>query len=276
MVSSSSRRRAIQESIEKGLGGVAQACRAVRLSRSGYYRTRGQRPARKRLRARVLRLSQAHPRYGYRRITVLRRRAGERVNAKRVQRIRRLEGLQVRKRQRRTRRAALSTSVRQSAQHANHVWSWDFVQDQTENGTPFRILTLIDEYTREWLAVHVAWSIRAVDVITVVEAAFARYGTPAYVRSDNGPSVHCLRHHRLAGGQGDPNQLHHAWLPVGAGAHRELPRQAARRVAQPGALRQPLGGESARRRPPPGIQRRASAQFAGRPNAGGVCRPRRD
>ena len=187
MVSSSSRRRAIQESIEKGLGGVAQACRAVRLSRSAYYRTRGQGLARGRIRARVLRLSQAHPRYGYRRITVLLRRAGERVNAKRVQRIRRLEGLQVRQRQRRTRRAALSTSLRQRAQHANHVWSWDFVQDQTENGTPFRILTLIDEYTREWLAVHVAWSIRAVDVITVVEAAFARYGTPAYMRSDNGP-----------------------------------------------------------------------------------------
>ena len=61
------------------------------------------------------------------------------------------------------------------------------MQEQTEHGTPFRILTLIDEYTRQRLAVHVAWSIRAVDVITVVEAAFARYGTPAYIRSDNGP-----------------------------------------------------------------------------------------
>ena len=92
--------------------------------------------SRRRLRARVMRLSQAHPRYGYRRITVFLRRAGVRINAKRVQRIRRREGLQVHKRQRRTRRVALSTSVRQSAQHANHVWSWDFVQDQTKNGTP--------------------------------------------------------------------------------------------------------------------------------------------
>ncbi len=59
--------------------------------------------------------------------------------------------------------------------------------DQVDNGSNFRILTLIDEYTRQWLAVHVAWSIRAVDVITVVEAAMERYGVPAHIRSDNGP-----------------------------------------------------------------------------------------
>jgi len=61
------------------------------------------------------------------------------------------------------------------------------VEDQTENGTRFRVLTLIDEYTRECLAVHVDWSIRAVDVISVVEAAMARYGVPTHLRSDNGP-----------------------------------------------------------------------------------------
>lgn len=59
--------------------------------------------------------------------------------------------------------------------------------DQTENGSSFRILTLIDEYTRECLATHAAWSIRAVDVITVLEAAMARYGAPEHIRSDNGP-----------------------------------------------------------------------------------------
>lgn len=187
MVGSSTRRRAIQQSIEEGLGGVAQACRAVGLTRSGYYRAGALSARRRGAHAHIVRLSQAHPRYGYRRITALLRREGMGINAKRVQRVRRLEGLQVRKRQRRTRRVDLSTGVRQSAQHANHVWSWDFIHDQTENGTPFRILTLIDEHTREWLAAHVAWSIRAVDVITVVEAAFARYGTPTHLRSDNGP-----------------------------------------------------------------------------------------
>ena len=61
------------------------------------------------------------------------------------------------------------------------------MEDQTENGTRFRILTLIDEYTRECLAMHMAWSIRAVDVITILEAAIALYGTPEHIRSDNGP-----------------------------------------------------------------------------------------
>jgi transposase InsO family protein len=115
------------------------------------------------------------------------RRQGHEVNAKRVQRVRRKEGLQVSRKQRKLRRLGLSTAQRQRATRANHVWSWDFVEEQTENGTRFRVLTLLDEHTRECLAVHVDWSIRAVDVITVVEAAFARSGVPEHLRSDNGP-----------------------------------------------------------------------------------------
>lgn len=136
---------------------------------------------------RIVELSLKHPRYGYRRITALLRREGMAVNAKRVQRVRRREGLQVSKRQRRTKRLGVSTAQRQRAQCVNDVWSWDFVEDQTEHGSRFRILTLIDEHTRQCLASHAAWSIRAVDVITVVEAAFGRYGRPRHLRSDNGP-----------------------------------------------------------------------------------------
>jgi transposase InsO family protein len=135
----------------------------------------------------IVGLSQEHPRYGYRRVTALLRREGHEVNAKRVQRVRRQEGLQVSRKQRKLRRLGLSTAERQRAAHANHVWSWDFVEDQTETGTRFRVLTLIDEHTRECLAVHVDWSIRAVDVIRAVEAAMARYGVPSHLRSDNGP-----------------------------------------------------------------------------------------
>jgi putative transposase len=80
-----------------------------------------------------------------------------------------------------------STAVRQRATRPSQVWSWDFVEDQTERGSKLRMLTLIDEYTRQCLAVHVAWSIRAVDVITVVEAAMERHGVPEHLRSDNGP-----------------------------------------------------------------------------------------
>jgi transposase InsO family protein len=138
------------------------------------------------MKEKVLKLSEAHPRYGYRRITALLRREGLKVNAKRVQRLRRMEGWQVRSKQRRMRRLGLGQSKRLRAIKPREVWSWDFCEDQTENGTRFRILTLLDEYTRECLAVHVAWSIRAVDAITVIEAALARYGSPQHLRSDNG------------------------------------------------------------------------------------------
>ena len=187
MVSPSAKRRAIKAVIETGLGTTAQACRALGLARSSYYRNHAMSTAKRKLHGQIVKLSQAHPRFGYRRVTALLRREGHEINAKRVQRVRRKEGLQVSRKQRKLRRLGLSTAERQRAIHTNHVWSWDFVEDQTENGTRFRVLTLLDEHTRENLAVHVDWSIRAVDAITVVEAAMARYGVPQHLRSDNGP-----------------------------------------------------------------------------------------
>lgn len=100
-------------------------------------------------------LSEKHPRYGYRRVTAVLRRERQEVNAKRVQRVRRAAGLQVRERQKRMRRLGVSSAERQRAEGLNAVWSWDFVEDQTENGTRFRVLTLIDEYSRRCLAMHV-------------------------------------------------------------------------------------------------------------------------
>ena len=110
--------------------------------------------------------------------------------------MRRQEGFQVNKRQRKMRWVGASTALRQRATRRNEVWSWDFVEDHPERGSKLRMLTLIDEYTRQCLAVHVAGSIRAVDVITVVETAMARYGKPAHIRSDNGPEF-------IASGIGD-------------------------------------------------------------------------
>jgi len=169
------------------MGTTAEACRALGLARSSYYRNSTVSTESRNFQRQIVSLSQEHPRYGYRRVTALLRREGQEVNAKRVQRVRRKEGLQVSRRQRKLRRLGLSTAERQRATRANHVWSWDFVEDQTENGTRFRVLTLIDEHTRECLAAHVDWSIRAVDVIVVVEVAMARYGVPTHLRSDNGP-----------------------------------------------------------------------------------------
>jgi len=187
MVSPSAKRRAVRASVEEGLGRAAQACRALSMARSTFYRAGCGSVESRRMHKEIVELSGKHPRYGYRRITALLRREGFEVNAKRVQRVRRAEALQVSKRQRRMKRLGVSTSQRQQAAQANDVWSWDFVEDQTEHGSRFRILTLIDEHTRRCLAVHVGWSIRAVDVITVVEAAFERSGRPRHLRSDNGP-----------------------------------------------------------------------------------------
>ena len=187
MVSPSAKRRAVKHIEEEDLGRRAQACRALGLARSGYYRLPQQSVESRRIRKEIIELSQKHPRYGYRRILALLRRQGWTINGKRVQRVRREEGYKVSQKQRRTRRVGLSTAERQKAERPNQVWSWDFVEDQTENGSKLRMLTLIDEYTRVCLAIHVEWSIRAVDVITVVEAAIERYGVPEHIRSDNGP-----------------------------------------------------------------------------------------
>jgi putative transposase len=169
------------------MGSAAQACRAIGLARSSLYRASQASEERRKMQTQIIDLSQQHPRYGYRRVTALLRRAGKRVNAKRVQRVRRRERLQVHKKQRRMKRVGISTGQRQRAEQRNQVWSWDIVHDQTEIGSPFRILTLIDEYTKESLATHVAWSIRALDAVTVIEAAIERYGAPEHLRSDNGP-----------------------------------------------------------------------------------------
>jgi putative transposase len=186
-VSPAARRRAVKHVVDSGLCGPAPACRALGLARSGYYRAPKVNPGSRLANRRIVALSRSHPRYGYRFITALMRREGVRISVKRVARVRRAEGLQVRKRQRRLRRTGPGRAERLSAAHRNHVWSWDFVSDQTENGSPFRVLTLIDEHTRQCLAAHAAWSIRGRDVLAVLEEAMRKHGVPEHIRSDNGP-----------------------------------------------------------------------------------------
>jgi putative transposase len=126
MVSPSSRRRAVKSCVEEGLSNAAQACRAIDLARSSFYRPCSVSLRRRRVRREVLKLSEKHPRYGYRRITALLRRAGLIINPKRVQRLRRMEGVQVWKKQKRMRRVGLSTVERLRATKARQVWSSRF------------------------------------------------------------------------------------------------------------------------------------------------------
>src|SRR5438270_245567 len=92
------------------------------------------------MQSRIIDFSEQNPRYGYRRVTALLRREGAKINTKRVQRVRRQESLQVRKKQRRTKRLGMSTAMRQRAERANQIWSWDFVHDQTQEGRPYSSL----------------------------------------------------------------------------------------------------------------------------------------
>jgi len=157
------------------------------LSRSSYYLQPQVSSESRQKKQAIIQTSEQHPRYGYRRVTAILKREGTAVGKTRVQRIRREEGLQVRKNQRKTRRMGPTQTVRQRAEYRNHVWSWDFVHDQTENGSRFRTLSLIDEYTRECHILKPRWSIRAVDAIQMVHVAMKQHGCPEHLRSDNGP-----------------------------------------------------------------------------------------
>ena len=141
------------------------------------------------LRERIVRLASQYGRYGYRMITGMLRNEGWRVNHKRVERIWREEALKVPQRQPRRARLWLSdgSCVRLRPMHRNHVWSYDFMSERTSDGRALKILTVIDEYSRECLAVDVARHIRSENVIDRLAELFVRKGVPEHIRSDNGP-----------------------------------------------------------------------------------------
>lgn len=137
----------------------------------------------------MLRLSLKHPRYGYRRITILLREDSWLVNFKRVYRLWCQEGLKVPKKQHKRLYDGTSANScdKKRPKHYNHVWSYDFLSERLENGRRVRLLVVIDEYTRECLALDVARSFRGDDVVELLRYLFAVRGCPAYIRSDNGP-----------------------------------------------------------------------------------------
>jgi putative transposase len=143
----------------------------------------------KRLIVEMLALVGKHPRYGYRRTWALLRRSGWRVNRKRIYRLWVQEGLKVPQKQRKRRRLGHSENscVRRKAEHKDHVWTWDFIHDRTTNGRPLKWLSIVDEYTRECLALEVDRSITAEKVIDVLAELFRIRGVPKHIRSDNGP-----------------------------------------------------------------------------------------
>ena len=138
--------------------------------------------------ARITELATRYGRYGYRRITAMLRREGWQVNHKRVERIWRKEGLKVPQRQPKRGRLWLNdgSCIRLRPERKDHVWSYDFMIARTGDGRAFRILTILDEYTRECLAILVDRKISSEDVIDQVFQLFVFRGIPEHIRSDNG------------------------------------------------------------------------------------------
>jgi putative transposase len=139
---------------------------------------------------RMVVLSRENPRYGYRRVWALLKCEGWPVNKKRVHRLWRQEGLKVSEgNQRKKRRLPLGENgcTRRRAEHKDHVWSYDFVMDLTEDGRRLKMMPVVDEYTRECLRIDVERSITAEYVVETLASLFRRRGEPTFIRSDNGP-----------------------------------------------------------------------------------------
>lgn len=138
---------------------------------------------------RVIHYASLYGRYGYRRVTALVRAEGFMVNHKRVYKIWRKEGLKVPQKQPKRARLWLNdgSCIRKRPEYKNHVWSYDFVHDYTYDGRAIKMLNIIDEFSRESLAIKVSRKLNSVNVIETLADLFLKYGVPKYIRSDNGP-----------------------------------------------------------------------------------------
>lgn len=150
---------------------------------------------------RLMELAREHPRFGARRLCVMLRREGRRVNLKRVRRLCRKYGLLLKQKRRRKRRG-IGAGMPCKAEYPGHVWAYDFVEDRTETGRKLRILTVVDEFTRQCLTLEVEHRMSAKSVAMILLKLFGMHGTPAFIRSDNGPEFiakHLMRVMRIHG-----------------------------------------------------------------------------
>ncbi|HBN93097.1 MAG TPA: IS3 family transposase [Hyphomonas sp.] len=187
---SPSRKRVAVDHVVEELGvSVRRACRVVGQHRSTQRREKTPRHDEGALTAAIISLAERFGRYGYRRITALLREAGWSVSTGRVYRIWRREGLKVPQKQPKRGRLWLNdgSCVRLRPAHKGHVWSYDFVQDRTHDGKVFRMLCVIDEFTRECLAIRVERRLNSRDVLDTLGELFLEHGPPEHIRSDNGP-----------------------------------------------------------------------------------------
>ena len=188
MVSPAHRRQAAHAVVARGLCSGRMACRVLRLARATFlYRGRAPLAKQAGLAQRLRVLSEAHPRYGYRRVAALLRQEGWCVGKRHVQRLRRADGLRVPPTKRKVVHQGVSTGLPTKATHRGHVWTWDFVSDATVRGGALKMLTILDEFTRECHVLRPDRALRAADVLAWLKQAIKQHGAPVFLRSDNGP-----------------------------------------------------------------------------------------
>jgi putative transposase len=188
VISPDRRRAAVDQAMEALQVSERRACRVIGQPRATQRYPKKVGEDEEMLREQIVSLASQYGRYGYRRITAMLRNEGWSVNHKRVERIWRQEGLKVPSKQPKRSRLWLNDGsiVRLRPEFPKHVWSYDFMQDRTHNGVPFRILNVIDEYTRECLAARVARRLTHKEVLEVLLDLFLERGVPVHIRSDNG------------------------------------------------------------------------------------------
>ncbi len=171
----------------------------------------------------IVALAKQYGRYGYRRVTALLHAAGWSVNHKRVERIWRREGLKVPQRQPKRGRLWLNdgSCIRLRPEYPGHVWAYDFVEERTHDGRKFRILTIIDEASRECLALVVSRQLRHEDVLAALADLFVERGPPAHIRSDNGSEFNRYRPSRPGSPDRREDALHRPRARHGRNGYNE-------------------------------------------------------
>jgi putative transposase len=166
--------------------GVRRACDLLNLNRSTYYCKSTAGPLNAALRLRIKEIAAARVRYGYRRISVLLRREGHAINDKRVYRLYKLEGLTLRAKMPHRKRAAVPRLQRHVPENINDIWSMDFMHDRLADNRSYRLLTIVDIYSRECVALEVSPRFCSDDVVAVLKRVCRERGTPNVIRCDNG------------------------------------------------------------------------------------------
>ena len=194
-----------------------RACRVLGQARSTHRHRAVVSDDEPRLVDRIIELATQYGRYGYRRITGLLRGEGWRVNHKRVERLWRREGLKVPQKQPKRGRLWLTdgSCIRCRPAYRHHVWAYDFVTARTHDGRPLKILAVVEEYSRECLALVVARRLRSIDVLETLAALFVTYGVPAHIRSGQRAGVYRGARAPVARRPGRRDAVHRARQSMG-------------------------------------------------------------